>query len=524
VFGQFVDEADNLFFGWLITRGIWPYRDAVALHFPFAYYWMGAVAALFGSSQAAARISLLVLQVVLLGVSMRLSGLYLPVGIAALAWGLTSHFHRGNLVLYDTFDGLFIISSFVLVFSMLLEPSGAKRSSLVLTGAWLACAMISNPLMIYPSAVALSGVWLSGLRTQPGRSLGEAWRRVMWVGGSAGTVLGLWVLFLVLSGSLYEFYRQTIWFNANVFSKYTNESPLRLDSIFYQLVSGLDVLDPRWRQHLSAIIDPGVVRFRVADESLYYSWIFSSFTFRISILLCTLGLLFQRKYLAGFFLYFFSATLLMRADTGWHTIPFTWLSLFAGSYLLTSLAAPFISNPTFSFSRFGWLPWRLAYLTLLGMYTWSALFGGYYLLNYRQALSDRRYLNRIERFGDELRRITCQRRDVELLVYPFNPMVYLLPGFEPASRYTFMYPWLAEIGQQEVIDALQDHPSAVVQVKWERRIWQDVTVKEYLPDLYVFLRENYYPVSDTLWISPELARECTANLVVPFSGESSDDE
>jgi hypothetical protein len=524
VFGQFVDEAENLQNGWLITRDLWPYRDVFTQHFPLAYYWMGIVTALSGNSQAAGRMSLLVLQLVLLALSMRLSRLHLPLGIATLAWGLTSHFHRGNLVLYDTFDGIFIVSSIAVVFSLLLEPASARRSGLVFTGILLACAMISNPLMLYPAALALGAVWLAGFRLRKEAGWGKAWQYSLWAGGSAAVVLGAFFLFLALNGSLYGFYRQTIWFNANIYNQYTDGSPLRLGRIVYQLVSGLDVLNPQWRQHIFPVIDPGVVRFRIADEALYYSWIFSSLLFRISILLCVLGLFLRRKFLAGFFLYVFAASLLVRADTSWHAIPFIWLSLFAGGYLLTNLAAPPDGRRASAFSRLGRPAWRLVYLGFLVMYAWSALFGAYFLLDHRQALSDRRYLNRIERFGDEIRRITCQQEDVELLIYPFNPLVYYLSEIEPASLYTFMHPWVAEVGQQAVIETLKEHPSAVVEIRRQKRVWQDYVVEDYLSDLITFLDDNYWPVSDTLWVSPELGRDCTANLSVPFSGESSDEE
>lgn len=524
VFGQFVDEGANLLNGWLITRGLWPYRDVFTQHFPGAYYWTALVAALFGNSQAAGRVSLLVLQVALLALSMRLSRMYLPLGIAALAWGLTSHLHRGNMVLYDTFDGLLIISSFAVVFSILLEPGTARRSGLIFTGVLLACAMLSNPLMLYPAVIAMSAVWLAGFRLREKKGWGKAWSYSLWAGGGAGAVLGLFFLLLVFNGLLDDLYHQTIWFNANIYNHYTDGSPLRLGRIAYQLLTGLDVFNAKWRQNFSLIIDPGVQRFRIGNEALYYSWIFSSLLFRISILMCMLGLFLRRKFLAGLFLYVFSTTLLVRDDTSWHTIPFIWLSLFTGGYLLTNLVAPPDTRRASTFSYLGRIFWRLAYLGFLFMYAWSALFGAYFLLEHRQALSDRRYLNRIERFGDEIRRITCQREDIEILIYPFNPLVYYLSEIEPASFYTFMHPWVAEVGQQAVIETLKQHPSAVVEIRREKRVWQDYVVKDYLSNLITFLDDNYYPVSDTLWVSPELARECTANLVVPFSGESSDDE
>jgi len=331
--------------------------------------------------------------------------------------------------------------------------------------------------------------------------------------------MGVYFIYLLLSGTLQDFYRDAIWFNATIYNQYTDGNPNRMEAIIYQLISGLNVLSPQWRQYTSLFAKLDVYRYLLANENRYYSWIFSSLLFRLSVLMCVLGLLLRRKFPGGILLYFFAATLLARAETSWHAIPFIWLSLFAGAYFFVS----FFSLPLLRRTRlqrhgqaflrqFGRYAWKTGYTILLLMYIWSAIRGAYFLIDQREAFNARRYINRLERFGDEIRRIGCQKADVELLVYPFNPMVYFVTEIPPASKYTFMHPWVSQMALPELIAELENHSSAIVEIKTERRVWQDYTVRDYLSDLIFFLDQNYQPVTETLWMSKELAQKCPSGI------------
>ena len=517
---QFVDEGNNLVYGWLISRGLVIYRDVFSQHFPLAYFWTAGVVSIFGNSQAIARISILVLQFVVFAYCMRVTRFYLPIGITALAWGLTSQFHRGNLVLYDTFDGIFLTAAAILVFSILLERSQVKQSMLIVIGLLLGCTMLSNPLLIYPSAIAIAGIGLSVIGLAWKQAWRESLRRIVWVALSIGVVVGAFGLYLLITGAGPDFYRDVIWFNANVYNQYTDANPVRLGVIVYQLTHALNVFAPQFRQTISPFVGFEVANYRLADEGLYYSWIFSSLTFRLSILLCAVSLLLHRKVLPAVFLYVFSATLLIRAETSWHTIPFIWLSLFAGAYVLVKMTSPPASWTTIPDqasswkSRLAWLgrfSWRAVYFILLVLYSWSAIRGGQFLIQNRRVWFNRDYLHELTVFGGKVRQLACDQPDVELLVYPYDPLTYFVTEIPPASRYTFMHPWVAQIALQEVIEELKNNPSAVVQINTKRTIWGEYRVKDYMADLIQFLNQNYTKVSDRLWKSPELTQRCGAN-------------
>ncbi len=190
VFGQFADEANNLVYGWLVSKG---------------YAFTGTSSPSISLLRITGRrplllcsaiprlpcgYSLLILQAGLFGFSMWATRLYFPIGIATLAWGLTSQFHRGNMILYDNFDGTFLTTAFILVFFALIARTRIRKVYLVVTGLCLGCALLSNPLLIYPALVILLGLFLSGLHAADDSGWRESLRRLMWAGAAAGLILG----------------------------------------------------------------------------------------------------------------------------------------------------------------------------------------------------------------------------------------------------------------------------------------------------------------------------------------------
>jgi hypothetical protein len=520
VFGQFADEANNLVYGWLVSKGYVLYRDVFSQHFPFAYYWTAVVVALFGNSQAAVRVSLLVLQAGLFGFSMWATRLYLPIGLATLVWGLTSQFHRGNMILYDNFDGTFITVAFILVFFALLSRARIRKPTLIVAGLCLGCALLSNPLLVYPVLVIILGLFLSGMRAADDQGWREGLRRLLWAGGSAGLIFGVYLAYLLASGTFQDFYRDAVWFNAVIYNQYTDGSPNRFGTIFFQLFTGLDLFNPQWTKHISPFIQMGINRNSFANEDYYYSWIFSSLLFRLSILLCSLGLIFKRKVLPAIFLYILAAALLTRAETSWHAIPFIWLSLFAGAYFLVNF--PTIPKVSFSTRRLVQAvdrilhpAWGLIFTAFLLMYGWSAAAGAYFLVDHHAELNDHRFVNRLARFGDQLRSLSCNQDDLRILIYPYNPMVYFVTQIPPASKYIFMHPWVAQVAMPELIPDLQQQNAAIVEVKIDKTVWQTYAVKDYMADFITFLNRDYRQVNATLWMSKALGEKCASGAAQP---------
>jgi hypothetical protein len=522
-FGRFVDEADNLNVGWLISKGYILYRDVFSHHFPFTYYWVALVAAFVGNSFAIMRISVLLLQIGLFAIAMKATNFFLTIGLTSLAWNLINQFHRGHEVLYQTLNGLFLVVSFIVIFGFMVKKSKPGYLTLALVGLLLGLALLTDPLSIYPVTIAILGIFASGAAYHSSPRWGEGLRRMLLVGASIGLVLSVFLVSLLATGTVKDFYRDTIWFNAEVYSKYVPADPIQVDSFIHNVASGLDILNPKWVENTSPFISLEPFRSdRLEDEGLYFSWIFSSFLFRLSILACSLGLILNRKFLAAIFLFLFSATLLLRNDIYFYVIGFTLLSLFAGFYFLIHLTkpvlfhiAPALSNESKSgrlifAKRSLWTIWLALLIVVAGMYSWAAFRGAYFLAYHVNIVKDEAEYKVYERIGSQIRNLACEQENVELVAFERHPIIYFASGLLPATKYTYMNPWVAEIGQQEIIAVLRQKSFVVVWLNREKKSDTPYGLTTYLTDLIRFMEESYVYLGDDFWISPNLAAQCSA--------------
>ncbi len=293
-----------------------------------------------------------------------------------------------------------------------------KNHTLSLVGLLLAFCILTDPLMVYPALVAFAALFLSGIGQDSSRRLWGGFGRILPSGIATALILGTYALCLVGTGTTQEFYRDTIWFNAEIYAKYENAKPNRISQIVQNLASGLNILDPKFIQQTSPLITLDTNRsISLADEIGYSTWIFSNFLFRLSIPACVAALILQHKATAGIFLYIFSAALLVRANTGLYTTGFTLVSLFAGMFLLVELRRPELLSKNVSdqgraasFARnIALAAWFGLILVVGGMQFFAAFRGGSFLLDHWGALMDHRHVTMYEKLGDEIHTLTCNQ-------------------------------------------------------------------------------------------------------------------
>jgi len=533
-YGRFVDEHDNITVGWLLTEGYTLYRDIFSHHFPFPYYWNALVISFFGNSFPAIRVALLTLQVGLFAISIRITRLHLAVGLTALSWNLINQFHRGQEAIYATFEGIFTTTVFIIIFWSLVTRNRLSKPVLVLLGTLMALAILTDPLMVYPIGIALLALFVAGWQVNDHQ---PALRKALWaVFIPIGMIILIGVVYagyLALSGTALDFYQSTFWFNNEIYAKYVDAKPLRLARIGQKLLTGLDISDGRWYKELSPFMELETYRsVKLDNEHLYSGWIFASFLSRLSILTCMLGLIFDQKYWGAIALYAYSASLMVRADGGLYAIGFTMLSLFTVFYLLTDLRQPswLFDNKDEENSRrkTGWrigkFLWYALLLIIAAMQFWSAFRGGFYLAKNWNTIMSKRHITLYEKLGDDIHSLTCDQVNVELSVFPINPIVHFVTEIPPASKYVFMYPWVAEIAQAELIAELREHPAAVVWINTARKSGSPDGVAAYMADTIKFLGDEYFIIGDDFWISPELAEICELSeaQIQEFLGEGTE--
>ncbi|MCK4724584.1 MAG: hypothetical protein KAT29_02225, partial [Anaerolineales bacterium] len=130
----------------------------------------------------------------------------------------------------------------------------------------------------------------------------------------------------------------------------------------------------------------------------------------------------NRKITAGIFLYVFSGSLLVRKDDGLYAIAFTLVSLFAAFYLLFELRKPALlfeakrnltnqGKTILQILRMGWV---MLLILIGGMQAWSAVRGGYFVVNNPRAFVNSNHVWQYLKFGKDIRELGCDRDDLEL--------------------------------------------------------------------------------------------------------------
>jgi hypothetical protein len=230
----FSDEADNLVVGLLLTRGYVLYRDLFSHHFPFPYYWAAAVVSLFGKSIFAVRLSVWLFQIASFAVAMRLSRLYLTLGLAALLWSLIRHFYRANMILYSVFAATSLLVVFAVVLLICLKHSKIEWKHSLTIGLFSTIAFLSDPLAIYAILVAIAFLLTIDFK--------RATLTLLFI---AAGLLG-YGGFLIVTGTFGDFIRDAVLFNSQIYAKYRYADPLRFRMLWYVAVRGLEIASPKW--------------------------------------------------------------------------------------------------------------------------------------------------------------------------------------------------------------------------------------------------------------------------------------
>jgi hypothetical protein len=146
------------------------------------------------------------------------------------------------------------------------------------------------------------------------------------------------------------------------------------------------------------------------------------------------------------------------------------------------------------------------------MFTWLNVRGAAFLIENKEKMAYSDKFAGIDADAAYLRAATCHQPEARILVYPYEPIQYFSSQILPASRYHFMLPWVAEVGQEQVISDLASQP-ALVLIAREGEIW-GYPVREYLSKLLEYLDQNYIFIEKAdryqVYRSPSLEQLCQA--------------
>lgn len=495
-YGGFADEGDNIANGWLISNDYILYKDIFSHHAPLVSYWVSWVISLFGKDVGIVRFSVVILQGLVIFCSMRVTKYYIQLGLATLAWVIISPFYFGNLVLYQALSGIFFLGCVAIFLSINL--SGPSREKYLALGLLSGLTLSSDPQMIWPLFFIYVEVLILAVKTSIKERDLKNIKKVIVAFVPIFIIGSLWTLYFGIHGALGDLIFDLVIFNAEVYSKYSSSQVFRLPSIFRQGINFLYILDPQW----STAIDLRSISKNINPDY----WFFTGFFFRLTALILVLYYLLAKKIALGVSIYLMVCSLFPRSVGWFHTIPFVKTAIFFCFILLLipresqNEASDIQTNET----QNGYSGLKIILLIMMITLISKASLG---IIKDRENLSYEKNWNKYDSAVQLLSEYTCGVTGWRFLDYPLNPIMYFILDKEPVTKYTFMTPWVAEIGQDEVISSLSSSENNVVHVWKEGDIWGN-PVKDYMSNLLLFLQNNYFEVASGYWVSPDIYNEC----------------
>ncbi len=475
----FIDEADNLVTGWLISQGEILYTDIFSHHFPFAYYWVAFIITLFGKSIFIVRLSVLIFQTILFGIAIYYYQKWTTIGLVAVCWAIFRLFYRGNVVLYSSFSGPALFVIFIITISIYQRISLSKKTRLLLS-ALCGIAFLSDPLSIYPITIMILFILLKNPR--------KGLLTVCFFTGFLVIIL----FFMIASKSLINFYQDAIYFNQFIYSKYVHTSALRIRPFFETVIYGLNITDSAWLN-----FDPF---YQISLQSTKFdTWAFTGLFYRIIIIFGSILLMIKKEYRTAWFIYLFSAASITISAWEFRAQAFVLISLFIACAIILG---DFQVNKTRKLLSGINLLTRIAASIIL---FWGLLRSTTFLFqNHDQFLYSNTFAN-YETTGRHIKDLACNSPNVKLIDYPGGLYINWFSGLKPISRYSFMWPWVAEIGLPEVTQALSQTQIEAIVIREESVVWGLYDTRDFLLPLDKYLQENYKLIENNVYLSPELA-------------------
>jgi hypothetical protein len=393
------------------------------------------------------------------------------------------------------FSGVALSAVFIIAVAVISRNQTMSLRESIAIGVLSAIAVLSDPLAVFPILIAFLFL---GLAT-------SNFKRI------SGTILlftfliSCFGIYLLITSSVDDFYRDVYFFNTHIYNKYYNANPMRLVEFPRIILNGLSILEPnRWLQR----------EMLIPFESYTYfqKFFIGGFIYRLAVVSLGLLLLTHKKWLLAGFVYTFAAASLIRSEGFFRQIAFVLIAIFCVQYLIFVLlkddGSPTKIGESHKFNSF----WRN--LQILSHSIISAILSIFFIwfclhtlisdLQKPKTFSYAKNLGAYETKTREIRELTCGE-EVALGVYPGDPLIYFYTGLQPISRYIYFWPWVAEIGLTEVLDDLR-RGSAIVYIDKDVDVWGYQT-KVYLAELIGYLDNHYIP-KGSFYLSPDLAEAC----------------
>ena len=476
----FPDEFENIMGGRFIARGLLPYRDFFTHHNPFGYFFAYPLLLIGGVSFVRFRL--------LLGVVYFLSALGLiayvrnkfgerarqmtMVLILFFAFGAT--YFWGNMLLADSLSGYLLIPAYLVTFLNIYRNKEFSLKDLWVISLFGGLALLTSSVVLYSLAILYL---FAAFYFVKAHGLKSFWKPI------AVFVLPylVFLVYLVLSGSLQEFYYQAIRYNTDIYAKLpggvSTSNPLRVAVVVFRyfienfriVMNQINDLNIDW---------PLPHALAVANIAL---WVY---------------LFLRKKYALLLFAFSFLVYLTIRgnpattAETDFHLFAYQHISMFNGVFVLFAIWGSLNTEKLFNKKVV------YAFLIILhGVYFGALLFhlsGRWFDKAYTKYMGQLPLIYDKPAIAPVLNDLIP--KDEFYFIAPFDFENQLYMDSKPASKYVVVLPGFDESQrmQTELLNDLKSHKPKIVVFNTEMTIYSQNTgnfVKDYLRENYVTLED-----------------------------------
>ena len=446
----FVDEADNVLGGCLISRGAVIYTDFFSHHFPLPYYLTSLFGGLSGCSVLASRILVVALlslaSVAFYAISRAPSTLLAPVIVSMAAPAYYGH--------------LYLAEGFISLGLVVLLPLALDRAAALHPRAYLSLLYVGLFILLSASPIGLmlALIGIAVLLVRPPHP------RAQLVATFALALL-TWLFVLLWDGNLRAFIDQAILFNLGIYARFLPVNIVSPIDVAWEALSF-------FRHRFSFVVDLFVSHDVETNAA--------TFTAMLEFALLSM-LLFAILRARGEATFKALSCLLMpltivRGD-GFHLSPFIVLSTYAVSHLAGAATPERLARA---------LPILLAVLALRIYFLFLPV-----RLEGDDGLA--------KSLAPDPAILAATAEDEAVLFLPASIDGYLAHRRMPGSFFYFFLPWQAEIpgAQERIIGDIEANQVAVVFIDQDTAVWGRHRFRDYAPNVYAHVTANFRPLDST---------------------------
>lgn len=207
------DENDHLAVAFLMQKGRLLYKDIFSHHFPFPYYWTYIFTPLWKQGSPSRTISVFRLSVLILYLinfilvffTYKNKKSQYAISFWIILFSLFFTLYHGNLILSETFAGVFIVSIFWIYLPIIIGWESISSYPLYLSVIFSSFAFWTQPLLFFLSFIPLI-LAPKNKKTK--------------IFVSISIINFIPVLFFYFNGQFLDFFKQGVWFNFSVYPKF----------------------------------------------------------------------------------------------------------------------------------------------------------------------------------------------------------------------------------------------------------------------------------------------------------------